>query len=1138
MQRLSNFARIPIALKIFVVVVFGLLAQVATLHIFTLKQTADSHLETRLDEVSSLFVQAKTAIEFMVSENRMDVVEEYLSLMKTHSEVALAVVFNTQGHVEISTNQKYRGVTAQALTTAFDMPPELTLEVLNALSNEQDYSYFDKTTNMLVMVGVISLGQNVDQNKHLVILADYSLVARYIQNSTMHAFTPLFVIMLVTALLVALIFHVSIRNRLQKIFRHFDTYNSNNSTTLIEIGGKDEISELARRSNRLFQDLAASHAATREQKDYFQALFEGITDAVVIVNEQGHILDLNHVAQSYLTSQPQSFAKFKRFFKLSHTCDTDQLLSLSIEAERNSGKSVKSFWLYREKWHSINLSVTKLNLKKQAQGFYLVAFVDQQKEFELNLQLQLSERKFYSIIENIPESVFLLQENAEVAYLNSQLKQFLSVTTPIKNAQELLQACPKNIADFIDNRMNSVMTGDSYIREEVHYKRRGETFYSAITLFPIVKRADRKYAMAGVISDITIQKRTDYTLQQTQKRLAGLVRHAPLAIIEWDKSLTIVFCNQAASDLFGVSQTSLIGSNLTEVVTSEFNVELERYLFSTMSDEYAAKQLIAISDAKGQQRVTEWQSFTVFDTQSEPPRYASLISDITMLHDVIESLELKEAEKDEVLQSMVDPVITINDRGQILTFNKAAEVAFQYQAQSVIGKNVKTLMPDEFAKHHDQFISNYMTTGQKQVIGIGRQVVGKRADNSVFPMHLSISELPLMPNGVRRFIGNCVDLTNIKEKEEQLRRSMKMDALGKLTGGIAHDFNNLIGIMLGYSDIIMMQEGLDEDSRSYIQAIVKAGERATNLTQKLLSFSKKESELSEIFSLNKALLESQQLLEKSLKADVKLIFELAEELPSVNLDKHDFDDMILNLVINSVHAINEAGTVIIKTSTQWYQNDLVGASPSLHVRCEVSDTGTGIPEEFLDSIFDPFFSTKGEKGTGLGLSQVYAFIQRSKGQVEVKTSEKGTVFSIYFPAIESQAQQNSVVEMVTNQPHHASQKILVVDDELPLADVVAKLLRQVGHQVDIYESALDALSALQSTQYDLVISDVLMPDLNGFSLAKRAREVRPDIKVQMISGYVDIEKVTDFDPQLYESLIRKPFRPQELLNRVSQLCLK
>lgn len=617
-----------------------------------------------------------------------------------------------------------------------------------------------------------------------------------------------------------------------------------------------------------------------------------------------------------------------------------------------------------------------------------------------------------------------------------------------------------------------------------------------------------------------------------------MVRHAPLAIIEWDKSLTIVFCNQAASDLFGVSQAALIGSNLTEVVTSEFNVELERYLFSTMSDEYSAKQLIAISDAKGQQRVTEWQSFTVFDTQSEPPRYASLISDITMLHDVIESLELKEAEKDEVLQSMVDPVITINDKGQILTFNKAAEVAFQYQAPSVIGKNVKMLMPDEFAQHHDQFISNYMTTGQRQVIGIGRQVVGKRADNSVFPMHLSISELPLMPNGVRRFIGNCVDLTNIKEKEEQLRRSMKMDALGKLTGGIAHDFNNLIGIMLGYSDIIMMQEGLGDDSRSYIQAIVKAGERATNLTQKLLSFSKKESELSEIFCLNKALQESQQLLEKSLKADVKLIFELAEELPSVNLDKHDFDDMILNLVINSVHAINEAGTVIIKTSAQRYQNDLVGASPSLHVRCDVSDSGTGIPEEFLDSIFDPFFSTKGEKGTGLGLSQVYAFIQRSKGQVEVKTNGKGTVFSIYFPAIKSQAQQNSVVEVVPNQPHHASQKILVVDDELPLADVVAKLLRQVGHHVDIYESALDALNALHNTQYDLVISDVLMPDLNGFSLAKRAREVRPDIKVQMISGYVDIEKVTDFDAQLYESLIRKPFRPQELLNRVSQLCLK
>lgn len=1136
MDGFRNFARIPIALKIFVVVVFGLLAQVATLQLYTLKQTTDSHLATRIDEVKSLFVQAKSAIEFMNTQNRLDAMEEYLSLMKTHSEVALAMVLDHHGVVETSTNHNYVGVVPQQVAQSLKLSPASAQQISDALSSSQGLTLFDQTSKKLVLIGPIVDANLNNSPKYLMILADYAQASRYIQNSTMHAFTPLFVIMLVTALLVALIFHVSIQMRLQKIFRHFDTYNSEQDVALIEISGMDELSELARRSNRLFQDLASSHAATKEQKDYFQALFEGITDAVVIVDEKGNILDLNHVAESYLNGQLQPQAHFNSHFKLSHCCDDAQLLSLSIEAERNQGLSVKSFWLFEDKWHAINLSVTKLNMKKQTLACYLVAFVDQQKEFELNLQLQLSERKFYSIIENIPESVFLLQENTEVAYLNSQLKRFLSIDKSIKDSKQLLQACPKNIADFIEQRMDSVMSGESYIREEVHYKHKGETFYSAITLFPIVKRSDRKFAMAGVISDITAQKRTDHTLQQTQKRLAGLVRHAPLAIIEWDKSLTIVFCNQAASSLFGVGQNDLVGSNLAEVVTSEFNTELESYLLSTVSNETSAKQLIAITDAQGQQRVTEWQSFMVYETQNEPPRYASLVSDITMLHEVIESLELKEAEKDEVLQSMVDPVITINDKGQILTFNKAAEAAFQYQAGNVIGKNVKMLMPNEFAKHHDTFISNYMTTGHKQVIGIGRQVVGQRADESVFPMHLSISELPLMPNGVRRFIGNCVDLTNIKEKEEQLRRSMKMDALGKLTGGIAHDFNNLIGIMLGYSDIVLMQPELDEDIENHVKAIVKAGERATNLTQKLLNFSRKESELTEIFCLNNALIESRQLLEKSLKADVRLVFHLAEKLPNVSVDKHDFDDMILNLVINSVHAIEDAGTVSVSTQTQLYQNDLVGASPSLHVRCEVADTGTGIPDEYIDSIFDPFFSTKGDKGTGLGLSQVYAFIQRSRGQVEVKTSEQGTQFLIYFPVVDAKSSQISHIEAIPSQVQHMPYKIIVVDDELSLADVVAKLLRQVGHQVDIFDNGSDALQAMMHTQYDLVISDVLMPDLNGFSLAKKAVQRCPEIKIQMISGYVDVEQVTDFDEQLYDNLLRKPFRPQELLNRVAQLC--
>ncbi|MCF2857081.1 PAS domain S-box protein [Pseudoalteromonas sp. SMS1] len=1137
MYPMKNFVRLPIALKIFVVVVFGLLAQVATLQVFTLKQTVDSHLNTRIDEVMSLFVQAQTALEFMASENRIDAIQKYLSLMKSHSDVEIAVVYNKQGTVLVATLPEYIGQDVITILERVKLNAAHEDAFLNTLSTAQTKELYDKQANLFLMSGPIN---DVGSSKyidaaHLLIMADYASAEKYIKNSTMHAFTPLFVIMLVTALLVAFIFHVSIQKRLQKIFTHFDNFHAEKGITFIDIGGRDELSELARRSNILFQDLAKSHVAVSQQKDYFKALFEGITDAVVIVDEQGAILDLNHTAKQCLSGELADSKQFCEQFKLSHDCDLKQLVSLSKEADSHRGKSVRSFWLNNKKWHAINLSITKLTMAKQGLSCYLIAFVDQQKEFELTLQLQLSERKLFSIIENLPESVFLLQETGEVAYLNGQFKRFLTSDTKVTNTAQLLKACPKNIAVFLEQRMQSVMSGDSYIREEVHYKFRGDTYYCAITLFPIIKQNKSNYAMAGFISDITVQKKTDYELQQVQRRLAELVRHAPMAIIEWDQSLNIVFCNQAASTLFGSDNNSLIGNNLSELVAADFYSDLERYLLQTISNEHSAKQLIAIADKQGAQRVTEWHSFILSDAHSTHARYASLISDITMLHEVIESLELKEAEKDEVLQSMVDPVITINDKGHILTFNKAAEEAFQYNAERVIGENVKMLMPEEFAKHHDSFLLNYITTGHKQVIGIGRQVIGKRANGDEFPMHLSISELPIMPNGVRRFIGNCVDLTNIKEKEEQLRRSMKMDALGKLTGGIAHDFNNLIGIMLGYSDIITMQPSLDSEVKSFVQEIIKAGERATNLTQKLLNFSKKESALKEVFSLNDALLDSRQLLEKSLKPDVKLIFKLAQDLPDVQLDKHDFDDMILNLVINSVHAIEDAGSVTVRTSLDWYQNDRIDSSSSLHVKCEIIDTGEGIPEQNLDSIFDPFFSTKGDKGTGLGLSQVYAFIQRSLGCVEVKSNHDGTTFAIYFPAVESKTKLRAQTLPQYAHIHQTPSHILVVDDEASLADVIAKLLRQVGHTVDIKTCGVDALAALKDTHYDLLISDVLMPDVNGFSLVKKAQVFHPHIKVQMISGYVDIEKVSDFDSTLYANIIRKPFRPQELLNRIAVL---
>ncbi|OCQ22680.1 hypothetical protein A7985_01590 [Pseudoalteromonas luteoviolacea] len=174
----------------------------------------------------------------------------------------------------------------------------------------------------------------------------------------------------------------------------------------------------------------------------------------------------------------------------------------------------------------------------------------------------------------------------------------------------------------------------------------------------------------------------------------------------------------------------------------------------------------------------------------------------------------------------------------------------------------------------------------------------------------------------------------------------------------------------------------------------------------------------------------------------------------------------------------------------------------------------------------------------MGLSQVYAFIQRSLGGVDVKSSQSGTTFAIYFPALESKSKLMSQAKLNFEHVHQTPCRILVVDDEASLADVIAKLLCQAGHTVDTKTCGMDALEVLKEHSYDLIISDVLMPDVNGFSLVKQAQGLHPEIKVQMISGYVDIEKVSDFDSALYANIIRKPFRPQELLNRVATLCSK
>lgn len=502
-------------------------------------------------------------------------------------------------------------------------------------------------------------------------------------------------------------------------------------------------------------------------------------------------------------------------------------------------------------------------------------------------------------------------------------------------------------------------------------------------------------------------------------------------------------------------------------------------------------------------------------------------------------LEKKEYETREIINAIIDAVITIDERGTVLSFNPAAEKMFEVQAVDMLGKNVKLLMPEADKSNHDQYLRNYLTSGKAKIIGIGREVEGIRKSGKKFPMRLSINELPKREGEMRRFIGICVDISEIKLQQEQIRRTLKMDALGKMVGGIAHDFNNVLGIIVGYSQLLAKASQGNEKATRYAGEIEKAVNRGADLTKRLLAFSKNKPIQTEIVDVNQLLAHSSTILEKAATPSIKLQIQLAEQNLYTRVNISELEDVLLNLTINAVHATNENGLVRITTklvNLTHYQAKILNLLEGNYAAIAVVDNGCGMSEETLEHVFDPFFTTKGDGGTGLGLSQAYSFCDRMKGRIVVESElHKGTQFTVYLPFI-AEPFSNEVKGNVSNSSvcMQGKEKILLVDDEPAILQSLSIALTEYGYAVSTAADGAEALNLLQLQQFDVLISDIVMPMTDGFELAKHVQRQYPSMTIQLISGYISEKYSNIQDPLLFNTLT-KPVKIEDLLNNIRQM---
>jgi PAS domain S-box-containing protein len=494
-----------------------------------------------------------------------------------------------------------------------------------------------------------------------------------------------------------------------------------------------------------------------------------------------------------------------------------------------------------------------------------------------------------------------------------------------------------------------------------------------------------------------------------------------------------------------------------------------------------------------------------------------------------------------MLDTVVDGLITIDRHGIIQSYNRACVSLFEYTQEEVLGQNIRILMPEPYHSEHDRYIAAYLETGTPRIIGIGREVMGRRKDGSTFPMELAVGESP--QGGNHAFVGIIRDLTERREAEkqrEQLRQSQKMEAVGQLTGGLAHDFNNLLAIIIGNLDMLREIRAEDPVTDELVRDALESALRGADLTRRLLAFARRQPLQPEQVDINEVIGAIVRLLTRTLGENISIELALSANVWPVQIDRAQFEAVIANLATNARDAMPRGGSLLIATNNGRLDEAYAAAHADVasgdYVVIEVSDSGTGMPPEVLTRIFEPFFTTKDQgKGTGLGLSMVFGFMKQSGGHITVYSEfDKGTTFRLYLPrVVDAPVTQDERPEETAS--IGGSETVLVVEDNAGLRRIVVRQLSEAGYRVLEAPDAEAAMTIVDSPEpIHLLLTDVVMPGvMDGRDLARVAAARRPLLRTLLTSGFPDARWGSG-TPRTGGRLLSKPYRKEELRRAVRE----
>jgi PAS domain S-box-containing protein len=634
-------------------------------------------------------------------------------------------------------------------------------------------------------------------------------------------------------------------------------------------------------------------------------------------------------------------------------------------------------------------------------------------------------------------------------------------------------------------------------------------------------------------------------IQSTEaKWLSAVVETAVDGVILIDARGCVLMFNSACEKLFKYQASEVIGHNVKMLMPGPYREEHDSYIDNFHRT--GERKIIGIGrEVFGRRKdgTTFPMDLSVGEAkQDEGSIFVGIIHDLTERERTERALRESNARLKAVVDTAVDGVILIDARGCILEFNPACENLFKYSVAEVLHQNVKMLMPSSYRVEHDGYIGNFLKTGERKIIGIGREVRGQRKDGSTFPMGLSVGEA--RQEGESTFVGIIHDLTESKRTEELLVQAQKMEMVGQLSGGIAHDFNNLLTVIVGNAEFLSEKLKARKDLQQLADDIGRAGDRGAELTQRLLAFGRRQVLRPVEIACNDLLGSMHKLLQRTLRQDIKITTDFDPELTLAFADAAQLESAVLNLAVNAQDAMLSGGHLTISTANASLDDHYKSLHPEViageYILIAVTDDGEGMPKEVIERAFEPFYTTKEVgKGSGLGLSMVYGFVKQSNGHVAIYSEPGlGTTVRIYLPQIASKLSQPAEQILVgTATLPRGTETVLVVEDDPFVRTYSIKSVESLGYSVI---SAVDGNDALQKLRadipVDILFTDIVMPGgINGWELADLARQLRPGLPVLLTSGYALETLVKHGRLRAGAVVLTKPYRKADLARRLREV---